>query len=126
MLKNQAPTAGLDDSTPWDALYEQAADQSSDLVSEVRSAVEHGTHDPADSVEMACAAAETTWASGQALSNPWSLYTPQDAATVASALFVQLQYTPTPSRNSRARSAGSSSEARPNCPPRPVPGSQRT
>ncbi|MFB7211088.1 hypothetical protein [Streptomyces sp. NPDC056255] len=92
MLINQAPTAGLDDSTPWDALYERAADQSNDLVSEVRSAVEHGTRDPEDSVEMVCAAAETTWASGQALSSPWSLYTPQDAATVASALFVQLQY----------------------------------
>ncbi|MFF3787176.1 hypothetical protein [Streptomyces sp. NPDC001933] len=33
-----------------------------------------------------------TGVSVQALSGPWSLYTPQDAATVASALFVQLQY----------------------------------
>ncbi|WP_405720309.1 hypothetical protein [Streptomyces sp. NBC_00046] len=92
MLINQASTADLDDNTPWDALYEQAADECNDLVSEVRTAVEFGMNDPEDSVEMACAAAETAGASAQALSSPWSLYTPQEAATVASALFVQLQY----------------------------------
>ncbi|MFD0341184.1 hypothetical protein ACFVH0_21345 [Streptomyces sp. NPDC127117] len=89
MLINQAPAAGLDDNTPWDALYEQAADQCNDFVSQVRTVT---AHDPEDSVDLVCAAAETTGASVQALSGPWSLYTPQDAATVASALFVQLQY----------------------------------
>ncbi|MGW2113077.1 hypothetical protein [Streptomyces sp. NPDC001948] len=92
MFINQAPTASLDDNTPWNALYERAADQNNDLVSEVRTAVEYGTHGSDASVEMACAAAETAGALVQTLSNPWSLYTPQDAATVASALFVQLQY----------------------------------
>ncbi|MFD3728780.1 hypothetical protein [Streptomyces sp. NPDC058671] len=81
----------FDDSTPWDALYKQTADEPNDLVSEVRTAVEYGMCDPRDSAEIACAATETAEAVVAALSSPWSLYTPQDAATVASAFFVQLQ-----------------------------------
>ncbi|MFJ7201020.1 MULTISPECIES: hypothetical protein [unclassified Streptomyces] len=92
MLISQPLTASLDVNTPWNALYKQAADKYDDLVTEVRTAVERGMNDPGDSVEMACAAAETAGASVQALSSHWSLYTPQDAAAVASALFVQLQY----------------------------------
>ncbi|MEU0698152.1 hypothetical protein ABZ349_29825 [Streptomyces niveus] len=92
MLINQAPAAGLANDTPWSDLYERAADESTDYVSEVRSAVEYGLSDPEDSVQMACAAAETAGAEVEALSSPWSLYTPQDAATVTSALFVQLQH----------------------------------
>ncbi|MBT2540542.1 hypothetical protein J7E99_07455 [Streptomyces sp. ISL-44] len=91
MLINPASAAHLDDATPWNDLYKQAAEEQNDLVSEVRTAVEYGMHDPEDSVEMACTAAETAETTVQALSSPWSLYTPQDAATVASALFVQLQ-----------------------------------
>ncbi|MEU6611570.1 hypothetical protein ABZ922_42290 [Streptomyces shenzhenensis] len=92
MLTNQAPATGLDNDTSWTALYERTGDEPSDYVSEVRSAVEYGLHDPEDSVEMACAAAETAGTSVQALSSPWSLYTPQDAAAVASALFIQLRH----------------------------------
>ncbi|MFE0777108.1 hypothetical protein [Streptomyces sp. NPDC058861] len=91
MHANQAAAAGLDDNTPWTALYEEEADVHGDYVSNVRSAVEYGLSDPEDTVEMACAAAETAGASVTALSGPWSLYTPQDAATVASALLVQLR-----------------------------------
>ncbi|MFF2654298.1 hypothetical protein [Streptomyces sp. NPDC058045] len=58
----------------------------------MRTAVEYGLHDPEDSMEIACAAAETAGASVQALSSTWSLYTPQDAAAVASALFIQLRH----------------------------------
>jgi hypothetical protein len=47
--------------------------------------------DPEDSIGMACAAAETTEASVQALSSQWAVYTPQEAATVAAALFEGLQ-----------------------------------
>ncbi|MET8827291.1 hypothetical protein ABZX40_15035 [Streptomyces sp. NPDC004610] len=63
-------------------------------VSAVRSAVEYGLHDPEDSMAMAmaCAAAETAGASARPLSGQWFLYTPQDAAAVASALFVQLRH----------------------------------
>ncbi|MFE3142849.1 hypothetical protein [Streptomyces scopuliridis] len=86
-----AGAVGLDDNTPWSDLYERAADEQNDLVSEVRTAVEYGMSDPEDSVEIACASAETAEACVRALSSPWSPYTPQDAATVASALFVQLQ-----------------------------------
>jgi hypothetical protein len=93
MLPNQAPAAGFDAGTPFNALYERAACEPSDLVTEVRTAVECGMCDSRDSVEMACAAAETAEAVVTALSSPWALYTPQDAATVASALFVQLQHT---------------------------------
>ncbi|WLQ38378.1 hypothetical protein P8A18_33155 (plasmid) [Streptomyces castrisilvae] len=91
MLTNQTAAAGLDDNTPWTALYDKTGSDHSDYVSEVRSAVEYGLNDPGQSVEMACAAAETADAAAQALSSTWSLYTPQDAAAVASALLVQLQ-----------------------------------
>ncbi|WP_318212274.1 hypothetical protein [Streptomyces sp. SJL17-1] len=93
MLTNQASVAGFDDDAPFSALHKQAAHDANDLVSEVRTAVEYGMCDPRDSVEMVCAGAETAEAVVTALSSPWSLYTPQDAATVASALFVQLRHT---------------------------------
>ncbi|MCX4451740.1 hypothetical protein [Streptomyces sp. NBC_01789] len=83
--------AALDDATSWTALYEKTGSDQSDYVSEVRSAVEYGLNDPRESVEMACAAAETADAAAEVLSSTWSLYTPQDAASVASALLVQLQ-----------------------------------
>ncbi|KOX25088.1 MULTISPECIES: hypothetical protein [unclassified Streptomyces] len=92
MLTNQTSAAGFDDDTSWNALYERAGDTYSDYVSEVRSAVEYGLTDPEDTVMMACTAAETAGASVQALSSTWSLYTPQDGATIASALFVQLRH----------------------------------
>jgi len=67
MLPNQAPATGLDEGTSWTALYERTSDKPSDYVSEVRTAVKYGLHDPEDSMEMACAAAETAGASAQAL-----------------------------------------------------------
>ncbi|GAA2267671.1 hypothetical protein GCM10010232_70070 [Streptomyces amakusaensis] len=96
MPTNQVPSAGLNDGTPFGTLYERAVERAAgpeqnSLVAEVRTAVEFGMCDPKDSVEMACTAAETAEALVTALSSPWSLYTPQDAATIASALFVQLQ-----------------------------------
>ncbi|MFJ6011107.1 hypothetical protein [Streptomyces sp. NPDC092952] len=91
MPHHQTPTAGPDDA-PWSALYEQAADRYGDLVPEVRAAVEHGVHDPEGTTELACAAAETAGAVARTLSDPWSLYTTRDAATVASALLVQLRH----------------------------------
>ncbi|MFE6225322.1 hypothetical protein [Streptomyces sp. NPDC057854] len=93
MRTHQNPAAAFDDDAPFGVLYEQAADEYGDLVEETRSLIEYGVRDPRDSVEMACAAAETAGAAVTALSHPWSLYTPRDAATVASALFVQIQHT---------------------------------
>ncbi|MHA4820004.1 hypothetical protein ACXZ65_37280 [Streptomyces aculeolatus] len=78
MPTNQTTATGLDEDTSWTALYERTSDKSSDYVSEVRTAVEYGLHDPEDSMAMACAAAETAGASAQALSSQWSLYTPQE------------------------------------------------
>ncbi|MFZ3495183.1 hypothetical protein ACODT5_18500 [Streptomyces sp. 5.8] len=92
MLLNQAAAARFDDATPWDDLYEQAAEGPNNLLSDVLTAVEFGTCDPEGSLEMACAAAGAAGATVQTLSKPWSLYTPQDAASVASALFVQLRH----------------------------------
>ncbi|MFB6984640.1 hypothetical protein ACNPQN_32855 [Streptomyces sp. NPDC056297] len=92
MLINQAPAAEYDDNLSWRDLYDRDAREPNDLVGEVRTAVEFGMHDPRDSVEMVSAAEETTQAVVTALSSPWSLYTPQDAATVAAGLFVQLEH----------------------------------
>ncbi|MGW4954799.1 hypothetical protein [Streptomyces parvulus] len=93
MPTTQAAAADFHAYAPFNALYERAADEPSDLVREVRTAVECGMCDPRDTVEMACAATQTAEAVVTALSSPWALYTPQDAATVTSALFVQLQHT---------------------------------
>ncbi|MGP3991501.1 hypothetical protein [Streptomyces sp. 3N207] len=82
----------LSDDAAWHDLYGQAAAEFGDLVSEVRTAVDYGLADPEDSAEVACAATETTEAVVTALSHEWALYTPQEAATVASALFLQLQH----------------------------------
>ncbi|MFJ6615062.1 hypothetical protein ACIQPT_32860 [Streptomyces sp. NPDC091289] len=92
MLINQTPEADATDAPSWHEVYERAAHEPNDLVREVRCAVEYGMHDPRDSVEMLSASEETTRAVVTALSSPWSLYTPQDAATVAAGLFVQLEH----------------------------------
>ena len=93
MPTNDSSPEEFDENTPWQALYEQAADYGNDFVTEVRSAVDYGMSDPEDTVQMACAAAETAEAAAQALSHEWALYTPQQAATVAAALFAQMQAT---------------------------------
>jgi len=77
----------LSDDAAWHDLYGQAAVKFGDLVNEVRTAVDYGLADPRDSAEVACAATETTEAVVTALCHEWALYTPQEAATVASALF---------------------------------------
>lgn len=92
MLITQTPEADATDAPSWHEVYKRAAHESNDLVGEVRCAVEYGMHDPRDSVGMVSAAEETTQAVVTALSSPWSLYTPQDAATVAAGLFVQLEH----------------------------------
>lgn len=51
-------------------MYERAVHEPNDLVGEVRCTVEYGMHDPRDSVEMVCAAKETTQAVVTALSSP--------------------------------------------------------
>ncbi|MCG7522957.1 hypothetical protein MHW47_00610 [Streptomyces sp. OfavH-34-F] len=76
---------------PLHAEDRQAVREPNDLVGEVRTAVEYGLNDPVDSVEMISTAEETARAVVTALSSPWSLYTPQDAATAAAGLFVQLE-----------------------------------
>ncbi|MEU8522470.1 hypothetical protein [Streptomyces sp. NBC_01216] len=93
MHNNKAQLSGPDDSASFGVLYKRAAEEPSDLLGEVSAMIHDGMHNPRDSVDMACAAAGTTEAVMTALSSPWALYTPQDAATVASVLFVQLQRT---------------------------------
>ncbi|MGW7003682.1 hypothetical protein ACWGCW_12835 [Streptomyces sp. NPDC054933] len=78
----------------WRSPYASTAEDSNDFTSEIRSAVDHGDfNDPECTIEMACAAAEASEAVTHALDHQWALYTPQQAATVASALFVQLSAT---------------------------------
>ncbi|GAA3747682.1 hypothetical protein GCM10023082_50030 [Streptomyces tremellae] len=69
-------------------------------------------HDPVNSPEMVGAAEEATRPVVTALSSPWSLYTPQDAATAAVGLFVQLDTKQRPCRSSGARPDGSPSAVR--------------
>lgn len=91
MSQDESTPPAFGDDAPWHALYDQEADAQNDFLTEVRSSVGYGLTDPEDTVHMACAAAETAQATVTALSHEWALYTPQDAATAASALFVQLQ-----------------------------------
>ncbi|WLQ69338.1 hypothetical protein [Streptomyces glycanivorans] len=92
MFINEGPEAEVTDAPGWHEVFRRGVREPNDLVGEVRSAVEHGLHDPVDSLEMVSAAVETTGAVVTALSSPWSLYTPQDAATAAAGLFVQLEH----------------------------------
>ncbi|WP_327391295.1 hypothetical protein OG728_39670 (plasmid) [Streptomyces microflavus] len=92
MLNNEARETDVTDASGWHGVFRRGVRDANDLVEEVRTAVEHGMHDPVDSLEMVSAAEETTRAVVTALSSPWSLYTPQDAATAAAGLFVQLEH----------------------------------
>ncbi|MEU0309135.1 hypothetical protein [Streptomyces cyaneofuscatus] len=92
MLNNEARETDVTDASGWHEVFRRGVRDANDLVEEVRTAVEHGMHDPVDSLEMVSAAEETTRAVVTALSSPWSLYTPQDAATAAAGLFVQLEH----------------------------------
>ncbi|WP_405417542.1 hypothetical protein [Streptomyces microflavus] len=92
MSIKEGPEAEVTDVPGWHKVFGRGVREPNDLVGEVRTAVEHGMHDPVDSLEMVSAAVETTGAVVTALSSPWSLYTPQDAATAAAGLFVQLEH----------------------------------
>lgn len=91
MPQDESTPQQFGDDTPWQALYEQAADVQNDFLSDLRSAVDYGLADPEDTIQVTCAAAENADAAVKALSHEWALYTPQDAAIAASALLVQLQ-----------------------------------
>lgn len=78
--------------TDWRQLYKGLADDQNDFASEVRSSRGY-ISDPVDTVQLAAASVETSEALVQALGHPWALYTPQEAAHVASALFGQLEAT---------------------------------
>ncbi|MFC5723444.1 hypothetical protein ACFP1Z_25090 [Streptomyces gamaensis] len=85
----------MSDALPdWRAPYVTTAGEDNEFVTDIRSVVEGGyLTDPTLTIEMACAAAEASEAVTRALDHPWALYTPQQAATVASALFAQLSAT---------------------------------
>ncbi|MFI1189801.1 hypothetical protein [Streptomyces californicus] len=92
MFINEGPENDATDTPRWHDVYRRGVREPNDLVRDVRTAVEYGMHDPVDSLEMVSAAVETTGAVVTALSGPWSLYTPQEAATAAAGLFVQLEH----------------------------------
>ncbi|MDA5279935.1 hypothetical protein [Streptomyces sp. Isolate_45] len=78
-----------DDSDSWRSPYE-AEEEGSDLTTEIRSLMDHGVTDPGYAIDMACAAAEASETLCVLLRSQWALYTPQQAATVVSALFAQV------------------------------------
>ncbi|MGA5082445.1 hypothetical protein ACPC37_33390 [Streptomyces griseoincarnatus] len=57
---------------------------------EVRLLAEHGTQDPGQTIALAVAGAEAAEGLTAALEDPWALYTPQQVAVTASALFTQI------------------------------------
>ncbi|CAL9659459.1 hypothetical protein SUDANB54_06951 [Streptomyces sp. enrichment culture] len=57
---------------------------------EVRLLAEHGTQDPGQTIALAVAGAEAAEGLTAALEDPWALYTPQQVAVAASALFTQI------------------------------------
>ncbi|MCM1943270.1 hypothetical protein NC239_34225 [Streptomyces sp. G3] len=57
---------------------------------EARLLAEHGTQDPGQTIALAVAGAEAAEGLAAALEGPWALYTPQQVAVTASALFTQI------------------------------------
>jgi len=77
----------------WRATWREAADAeyTQDFAGELRSAVDFGLGEPNDTLGVACVGVEATEALIDALSDDWALYTPQQAAVVASAAFAQVE-----------------------------------
>ncbi|MFR9675838.1 hypothetical protein [Streptomyces sp. TR02-1] len=74
--------------TAWHALADE--EYGADQLNELRSLIEFGVSEPEDTLNVAVAAAESGQALASALERPWSLYTPAQAAQVASAALAQL------------------------------------
>lgn len=74
------------------SLHERWAEDNGDYVNDLIGSAEQAADDaqePEDTLALACAAAIGGESLGKALDHPWALYTPQDAAVVASALQAQ-------------------------------------
>ncbi|MEU9617340.1 hypothetical protein AB0D56_38410 [Streptomyces sp. NPDC048209] len=81
--------------TPWPDLwqgYEKRTPRTvlGDLASEVRSYAGGQTQEPDDAISLAITGAEATRAAVDALDHEWALYTPEQAAVLAAALFAQV------------------------------------
>ncbi|MEU8776505.1 hypothetical protein [Streptomyces sp. NPDC048606] len=74
----------------WRSPFETATGEESSLTTDIREAMGHEITEPSYTIDMACAAAEASEALCVQLRSQWSLYTPQQAATVASALYAQV------------------------------------
>ncbi|MGC0318167.1 hypothetical protein [Kitasatospora acidiphila] len=61
-----------------------------DMANEVRSFADGMTSDPDDAISLAITGAEAARAAVDALDHEWALYTPEQAAVLASALFAQV------------------------------------
>ncbi|MGW1076000.1 flavin reductase family protein [Streptomyces sp. NPDC002537] len=77
----------------WREPWRQAAGEpyTAGLADEIRLAAECGPHGPAETLTLACTVTEAARALDPLLRQEWALYTPQQAAAVASALFAQLE-----------------------------------
>lgn len=81
-------TSTSDLHTQWSDLEENGT-YVNDLVGTAET-VADDAHEPRDTLALACAGATVAEGLGEALDNKWALYTPQDAAVVASAIHAQL------------------------------------
>ncbi|MDN3271445.1 hypothetical protein [Streptomyces sp. MA15] len=72
--------------------YEEPDDRGliDDVCEEVRLLAERGPEDPGQTIALAVAGAEAAEGLAAALEDPWALYTPQQVAVTASALFTQI------------------------------------
>ncbi|WP_030733301.1 hypothetical protein [Streptomyces sp. NRRL S-237] len=83
---------------PWRTLWEEYEEPGNrravaDACAGIRSITEYDSPEPTDTIALAIAGAEATEGLRDALESDWALYTPQQAAVVASALFAQLNAT---------------------------------
>jgi hypothetical protein len=75
--------------TAWETVA-QEEDYGCDFIGELRNAVGYNGFDPEITQGFAAAAAEAAEATRDALARNWALYTPQQAAVVASSILAQL------------------------------------
>jgi hypothetical protein len=76
----------------WADTDDQGFSYVNDLVGSAEQAGDDA-HEPVDTLALACTAAFASTALGKALDHEWALYTPQDAAVVASAIQAQVATT---------------------------------
>ncbi|MFJ8187901.1 hypothetical protein [Streptomyces sp. NPDC096105] len=91
-MRVRARTQPVQAQQPLWRRYEEPDDRGliDDVCEEVRLLAEHGPEDPGQTIALAVAGPEAAEGLAAALEDPWALYTPQQVAVTASALFTQI------------------------------------